>query len=171
MYINRNHISAVADIVRDRLGLQAPIALDTLRDVITQKLPGRCISMTEDRLDADAQIRTLDKTSFEIRYLDDRPATRTLFSISHELGHLFLHLLKEDGTLRQAVCNRDLAQNHQEAEANEFAAVFLMPEEEFISKCHEHAHEDKINVTKVAEYFNVSVRAATVRGSVLGLWR
>lgn len=171
MYIDRTHISAVADIVRDRLSLQVPISLDTLRNIIAKELPGKCISMTEDNLDADAQIRTLDETSFEIRYLSDRPATRTLFSISHELGHLFLHLLQKDGTLRQAVCNRDLAQNHQEAEANEFAAVFLMPEEEFISKCREYEHENKINVTKVAEYFNVSVRAATVRGSVLGLWR
>ena len=170
MNLDRDRIRVAADIVRDRLSLCVPISLDTLRDTIVEKLPGRCIPVDKDTLDADAQIRTLDHTRFEIRYLNDRPTTRTLFSISHELGHLFLHLLQMDGTIRQAVCNRDLAQNHQEAEANEFAAVFLMPEDAFISKCHEYEHENKVNVTKVAEYFNVSVRAATVRGSVLGLW-
>jgi Zn-dependent peptidase ImmA (M78 family) len=45
-----------------------------------------------------------------------------------------------------------------------------MPENEFIIKCKENMNDNKVNITKVAEYFGVSVQAATVRGNVLGLW-
>ena len=78
MNLDRDRIRVAADIVRDRLSLCVPISLDTLRDTIVEKLPGRCIPVDKDTLDADAQIRTLDHTRFEIRYLNDRPTTRTL---------------------------------------------------------------------------------------------
>ena len=62
--------------------------------------------------------------------------------------------------------------SESELAANEFAAAFLMPEEDFIMQCEECKNEnDMVNVTKVANYFNVSAQAATVRGSVLGLWK
>ena len=61
--------------------------------------------------------------------------------------------------------------SESELAANEFAAAFLMPEADFIIQCEECKNEnDMVNVTKVANYFNVSAQAATVRGSVLGLW-
>lgn len=61
-------------------------------------------------------------------------------------------------------------QTQQKLEADEFAAAFLMPEEAFINECKEQIRGDRVNVTRVANYFNVPVQAATVRGNVLGLW-
>ncbi len=170
MGIDKN-IDLVADYVRNSLSLNIPISLHTLCQAIEEKLSGNCIPQTSDELAVDAQIVTLDEYRFCINYLSDRPETRILFSISHELGHLFLHLLEKDGKLKEhSVCQRDMTKTRQEYEANEFAAVFLMPEDEFISKCWENMSENKINITKVANYFKVSVQAATVRGNVLGLW-
>lgn len=170
MRIDKN-IDLVADFVRNSLSLNVPISLDMLCKAIEEKLLGKCVPRANGELDVDAQIVTLSENSFEINFLSDRPETRILFSISHELGHLFLHLLEKDGKLKEhSICQRDLTKTRQEYEANEFAAVLLMPEDEFISKCWENMNENKINVTKVANYFKVSVQAATVRGNVLGLW-
>lgn len=171
MGINREYVDAVADMVREALGLSVPITLENLCEKIQNELPGTCIPREEGELEVDAQIETLDATSFNLEYLENKPNTRILFSIAHELGHLFLHLLKDDGTLKaQVICQRDLTQSQQEWEANEFAAFLLMPENDFTLKCREFMMDNKVDITKVADYFNVSVQAATVRGNVLDLW-
>ena len=160
MGINRRNVDAAANIVRNALSLKVPISLSGLCTVIDEKLSGKCIP--DVKLSIDAEIRTNNEYPFfEVRYRVDKPETRILFSVAHELGHLFLHLLEQDGKLKKA----EVLQRN-----NEFAAAFLMPEEEFVEKCQEHLDENRINVTKVAKDFNVSVQAATVRGNVLGLW-
>lgn len=172
MTIDRN-IDLAADFVRNSLSLNAPVTLDELRKAIRERLNGRCNPRNNDELGVDAEIITSCESeyNFEINYLSERPTTRILFSISHELGHLFLHLLEEDGNLRKDVTyQRDMTGTRQEYEANEFAAAFLMPEDIFISKCREYMEENRVNITKVADYFRVSVQAATVRGNVLDLW-
>ena len=168
--INRKNIDTAADIVRNSLSLQVPIAVSELCSVINGKLPGNCQADTE--LTVDAEIKPDDQGQrFEVRYQSNKPETRILFSIAHELGHLFLHLLNQDGTLKTGeVCQRNMDWNEKELEANEFAAAFLMPEEEFIEKCLKYMDGNKVNVTKVAQDFNVSVQAAIVRGDVLELW-
>lgn len=174
MTINRRAINKIADVVRTALSLSVPITLEALCEAV-YKLGGACISASSGELQVDAQITALDDTDeqhrFVIRYLEDKLDTRILFSIAHEMGHLFLHLLNENGTLRQAeTFQRNMETTQEELEANEFAAALLMPEEIFIVKSKEFMTKDKINVTKMAEYFNVSVQAATVRGNVLELW-
>ena len=170
MGINRRNVDAAANIVRNALSLKVPISLSGLCSVIDEKLSGKCIP--DVKLSIDAEIRTNNEYPFfEVRYRVDKPETRILFSVAHELGHLFLHLLEQDGKLKKAeVLQRNMSWSEEELEANEFAAAFLMPEEEFVEKCQEHLDENRINVTKVAKDFNVSVQAATVRGNVLGLW-
>lgn len=171
MNANREYVDAVADMVKQALELNIPITSDDLCQKINSRLPGKCIPKKIGELDVDAQIRTLDDNkSFNLEYLEDKPKTRILFSLAHELGHLFLHLLENDGTFKKAICHRDLRYNKEEWEANEFAAALLMPEEEFVLKCKEYMNCNIVNITKVAYYFNVSVQAATVRGNVLNLW-
>ena len=169
--INRNYVDTVADIVRRALDLKIPIQLEAVCNAVEHKLPGSCIPADLNELDVDAKIKAVNDSEFEIYYLRNRPSTSVLFPISHELGHLFLHLLDKEGKLKaDEVCQRNLMQTQQELEASEFAAAFLMPEEAFINECKEQIRGDQVNVTKVANYFNVPVRAATVRGNVLGLW-
>ena len=104
MGVNRDYVDKVADMVRNTLGLQVPMTLDSLLAAVSGKLPGRCVPKSEQELGVDAQIVTLGEESFEIHFLEGRPDTRKLFSISHELGHLFLHLLEKDG-LSLLPCN------------------------------------------------------------------
>lgn len=173
MAINRIYINKAADIVRTSLSLQLPITKVQLFDAI-KSLGGECIPVKIGDIKNEAQISTPgedEKHSFTIKYVDEKPEKRVLFSIAHELGHLFLHLLDNDGKLIQKeLFARNTTSTQKELEANEFAAALLMPEDAFVLKCRDIRDENGINITKVAEYFNVSVQAATVRGNVLGLW-
>ncbi|MBQ8559668.1 MAG: ImmA/IrrE family metallo-endopeptidase [Tyzzerella sp.] len=174
MTMDRGYISEVADVVRDTLALKTPITLEELIRAI-EELGGRCIPGVKEEMGIEAQISTPSEEHseyrFTIQYLEGKPAKRILFSIAHEVGHLVLHLLGENGTLLQdETFARGMHTTQKELEANEFAAALLMPAEEFILKCEEMVSGNKISITKVAECFNVSVQAATVRGNVLGLW-
>ena len=40
----------------------------------------------------------LDDSSFTIEYANTVPETKLLFSIAHELGHLILHFLEDNGS-------------------------------------------------------------------------
>lgn len=102
---------------------------------------------------------------------------RKSFTIAHELGHYFLHrdLLEQDNELVSyiksnnkdcpALARGNAAYNQREREANEFAAKLLMPEKEFIEKC-----QEANSIEEVAQYFGVSVQAASVRANILGGW-
>lgn len=101
---------------------------------------------------------------------------RKSFTIAHELGHYFLHkdLLEGNSPLVSYIKSNDkdcpalargLTYNSMEKEANNFAADILMPEQEFINQCNcANSIED------VADYFGVSVQAASVRADKLGGW-
>lgn len=101
---------------------------------------------------------------------------RKSFTIAHELGHFILHkkLLDERSELVSLIKSNDkdcpalargLSYNTLEKEANQFAANILMPESEFKIKC-----ENANSIEEVAEYFGVSVQAATIRANDLGGW-
>lgn len=176
MSIDRIYIDKVADVVRSSLDLEIPISLSDLCRAI-HRIKGKCMPISNEELDADAIISTPDcqnnTTRFTIQYQTNKPDTRIAFSIAHELGHLFLHMLDSNNQVIPGMQRRrDLRSSKDELEANEFAAAFLMPEDEFIDCCYNHLIDDKnINITEVARNFNVSVQAARVRGIVLGLWK
>lgn len=101
---------------------------------------------------------------------------RQSFTIAHELGHYILHkdLLDENNELVSHIKSnnidcpalaRGLNYNQMEREANNFAAEILMPEKEFLEEC-----EQAISIEEVAQYFGVSVQAATIRANNLGGW-
>lgn len=97
---------------------------------------------------------------------------RRRFTIAHELGHLFLHmgyLINEELWRKQDqnVYERS-GSSEKEYQANEFAAAFLMPKEDYFRKMNESMDGNKVNTSKIAEYFNVSVEAASNRGKFLG---
>lgn len=101
---------------------------------------------------------------------------RKSFTIAHELGHYFLHkdLLDENSQLVSFIKSNDkdcpalargLDYNCIEKEANVFAANILMPEKQFKEQC-----ECANSIEEVANYFGVSVQAATIRANELGGW-
>ncbi|QNT78289.1 ImmA/IrrE family metallo-endopeptidase [Entomobacter blattae] len=103
---------------------------------------------------------------------------RDRFTIAHELGHLFLHFLPEhskNNSYRMRatrwVDEEDSDQRRAEREANIFAAELLMPKERFIGFFEENKIDttDNASIVKVSDYFGVSLSAAKVRVSSLGL--
>ncbi len=102
------------------------------------------------------------------------PPYRKRFSIAHELGHHFLHLM-EDGEIidkrgdmfreREPMSGPILEARLREIHANWFAAAVLMPEE-FVRA--EWSKDP--NVAQLARKFNVSEEAMGYRLDYLELW-
>ena len=107
---------------------------------------------------------------FTIEYANTVSETKLLFSIAHELGHLILHFLEDNGSDKLKMGESVNIGEVEEYEANEFAAYLLMPDKQFISKCKQFSENGMIPINKLAKYFHVSNRTAIVRGMVLGLW-
>lgn len=101
--------------------------------------------------------------SFDVHVPTNTSLRRDRFTVAHELGHYFLHYLFRKRTGPE-VFGRGLS-NRAETEANTFASSLLMPAERF-----EAAHAELGgDAYRLAGRFDVSVRAAEVRCSVLGL--
>jgi Zn-dependent peptidase ImmA (M78 family) len=98
---------------------------------------------------------------------------RKRFTIAHELGHHFLHLIGEDGEFVDSEV--DLFRDSEspvstdparlaEIQANQFAAGLLMP-----SELVKQTFEKTRNLQDLARIFNVSEEAMAIRLSRLGL--
>ena len=95
------------------------------------------------------------------------PPYRKRFSIAHELGHHFLHLLS-DGEIvdshsdmfreKETTTGSDWEYRNREVEANWFAASLLMPEDLVREEW-----EKNLSVPQMAKVFNVSREAMGYR--------
>jgi len=105
---------------------------------------------------------------------EDSP-NRKRFTIAHELGHHFLHLLSdgefidhEADLFREEYVEQDTPQMSEnqraEVQANMFAAALLMPEEHM-----RHFWQQLRSIKKMAELFGVSEEAMGYRINRLGL--
>lgn len=132
-------------------------------------------SIQTDYSSADGSVEK-DGDSFKILVSPFQDEKRRRFTIAHELGHLFLHMgyLTNSELWKRQDENRynRLGSSEKEYQANEFAAAFLMPQKEYLKKVKEYIIDNnKVNTYKIAEYFNVSVEAASNRGKFLGYLR
>lgn len=103
-------------------------------------------------------------------------ANRQRFTIAHEIGHVLLHKGTElfvDRTYRVNMRNSVSSQaiDKDEIEANRFAAALLMPEHMLVEdlKGKEIDFESEDDVAKLAEKYEVSLKAMTIRLSNIGL--
>lgn len=97
---------------------------------------------------------------------------RKKFTIAHELGHLFLHMgyninselwdTQENSTYYRS------GDSIEEYQANEFAAALLMPRERYKEIMDQNTRGTIVETEKIADYFGVSVSAASNRGKFLG---
>lgn len=154
-----------ADQVRDIMGLKIPISLDDMKRAISN-IDGRCIEMN---IQTDAIVVANDKLRkgrFIILYSKETNSSRILFSIACELGHLFLHLLNDDGTIAPETEDSRLSLDvNKEFESVEFAGEFLMPAHQFKDACNRMSNEN------VAEYFNISNSSVVARKKSLQMCR
>jgi Zn-dependent peptidase ImmA (M78 family) len=166
-------INSVADLVRSSLRLSCPY--DT--EIAVQELGGRIIQDV-DNMAIDACIRKEGEDSFVIDLNGKKPFLRERFTIAHELGHLFLHmgfLINKDLWGNQQKVFQDsvyyrMSGNYtqEESEANEFAAAFLMPRNEFKEQIYKNLSYNRIDIPAIADYFKVSPSAVLTRAKWLG---
>lgn len=157
--MDRIYIEDVAESIRRTLSLEVPICANDLQQSIINNL--RSMQMKED-----ARLLIRNKKDFTIEYREGMASEDVLFAIAYEIGHICLHLLNDDATISE----RTKFSKEQEADAREFAVSFLMPVDVFITKCKEYHNNRTVNVSKVAEYFHVSPRLVSIRGSEIGIW-
>ena len=114
-----------------------------------------------------------DKEEFEILINKNDAKVRQRFTIAHELGHYFLHqdfLKKEeihiDVMYRQNGKNKDEIEQEKlrEREVDYFAGALLMNKTLL-----EKMNKENNSIQELAEIFNVSVSAMTVRLDILDL--
>lgn len=123
-----------------------------------------------------------DKNGYCILVNSTQSAGRKSFTIAHELGHYLLHKskLEQDTEIISSakgidfnsqlyITRQDITADSSneyrrlETEANNFAAEVLMPKDEFLKQC------IQLNsIDDVANYFGVSISAATIRADRLG---
>lgn len=171
----RRRIGRLADEIRERLELPVPIDVD----LAVERLGGRIDALDAQGFDACVQKGpTPDGLPFRIVvYPRERHPQRYRFSVAHELAHLFLHMgyliqpakWLATGDYRDSVRFRG-GYTREELEANEFAAVFLMPEMDFRRVAGNSTNRSMVDVSAVAKAFDVSVSAASYRGRKLGLF-
>ena len=110
-----------------------------------------------------------DDIKFKIIYAPNLSEDYKRFCIAHELGHLFLHMTEKNQNGEIVISKGSFYKNNDfskmyEWEAEEFAACFLMPEEEFRNSI-ESLDGD---VERLARKFKVSPQSVIMRCKRLG---
>lgn len=165
----RNSINELAYDVLKVYKINTPIV--DIKEVVS-KIGGRLVQDEELSFLTDGTVKKENNTFVITIPTSQSNKPRCNFTVAHELGHLFLHMgYQIDDELWEKsddiVFNR-CGNSEKEIEANEFAAAFLMPKDEYIKIADEYSYGNTVSIRKVAEYFNVSVEAASYRGKWLG---
>lgn len=170
----RSSIYRFADSIRKHFRVTEPVP--DLQAFVERTLGGR-IKFEKLPPGVDAKIQKVSSDSFEIVVETDSSDVRRRFSIAHELGHLFIHLgfktkpyLWNKFTVFEDSVRYRRDKNEEEYEANEFAASFLMPEQEFRKVAQQNLKDGFYSTPAIAEHFQVSIPAAQNRGRWLGLF-
>ena len=168
----RRLIGQLADQVRKELRLSIPTDVR----LAVASLGGRIQEMTLDDMPYEAAVRKTENQSFEIRLRNGIGIQRERFSLAHELGHLFIHMgFQTDDTKWESIQPGESSErarygvSESEYEANEFAAALLMPESIYRQTIYRLTEDNKVDMSKVADQFGISVAAARLRGQWLDL--
>lgn len=111
-----------------------------------------------------------EEDKFEILVNKNDVKTRQRFTIAHELGHYFLHqdYLKSEeihiDTMYRAVEKANEEEKERERQVDYFAGALLMNRTLL-----EKLYKENNSIQDLADIFNVSVSAMTVRLDILGL--
>lgn len=118
------------------------------------------IELGEVKVDAFCQPRS--ERSFIILGEDKKSAARRHFDAAHELGHLLMHI---DVDNQDSLTKEEFKK--MEAQANQFASAFLLPEEAFTSMVSSDTTLD--GYAELKKYWRVSIGAMIHRAKDLGI--
>ncbi len=152
-YFSRESIERVAESFAQKINYAPGKPLEP----IVKRLGGE---ISVQHSPNDGELKVGKGGSFEIFLSPYTGRSRDRFTVAHELGHFVLHaqLGKKEISIARSGSNK------LEAEANLFAAAFLMPEKEFRSVVSALRADGA-----VAAHFDVSTDAVRVRKQVLGI--
>lgn len=168
----RELIESLVEIIRSELSIPCPIEdIDSLVNLL-----GGELVLINDPLLLDGRVYKLDNDEgckFRIEINKDTSKNRKKFTVAHELGHLFMHMgyiFNSEVWEQQKTgdCYLRSGYSEKEYEANEFAAALLMPKAE-LSKYIDALEGPEVNLSEVADHFNVSALAAFNRCKFLDL--
>lgn len=161
-------INDMAQTIIDLYDIKIPI---TNIDEIVRKMGGTIIEDFSLGL-SDGEILKTGANSFEIHLSPFQSSERKTFTIAHELGHLFLHMgfctNPQKWNSQDNIYFHRNGNSESEYQANEFAAAFLMPQEQYKMIMDQNTEGITVNTLEIAKYFHVSVEAAANRGKWLG---
>lgn len=166
----RMQINSLAEDIIKMFDISTPI--HNMEDVV-EKLGGKLEEDARIGSFSDGKIDREDpEVRFSIKIPYNQSESRKNFTVAHELGHLFLHMgyLIDDEMWENSKQMTFYRRGDSELEwqANEFAAAFLMPEKEYREVLDNFSEDGYVLISKVADYFNVSIDAASYRGKWLG---
>lgn len=165
-------INKMADAVRNLYDIKGPIANI---DNVVRIMGGNVIEDPSIDGFSDGRIKKTGEESFEIMVSPFQSEERRNFTIAHELGHLFLHMGYKNNRERWNAQNNIAyyrnGNTELEYQSNEFAAAFLMPEEDYKLVMDQYTEGNMVDTSAVARYFHVSIDAAANRGKWLGYLR
>ena len=149
--VKRNRIHNLAYQLREALNIETSV---TLKDVVENRLGGIIEYVSDLRTNGNEIEAKIEKhkKSFKITINENMIKTRNNFAIAHELGHLFIHMgyLINDKLWNSVDEYSDsvyfrFGYSEEELEANEFAAAFQMPEDEYNNILRQNINKDTIN--------------------------
>lgn len=166
----KNKIEAFAGDVLLVYGISSPIR--DMKEVV-QKIGGVLIedeSMTPFA-NGTVQKERNGEVKFSIRIPKSMPDSRKNFAVAKCLGKLFLFM---GYAVNEDLWNSENWKNASEGDflnfeirANEFAAAFLMPREEYRKVLKEYTKENQAYLKPIADYFNISQGDVSFRGEEL----
>ncbi|MFT3909761.1 MAG: ImmA/IrrE family metallo-endopeptidase [Ferruginibacter sp.] len=169
---SRKYITQLANSIIGK-SATAPIKIDKI-------IKDQGLKLVPYEEDGVSGILMVEKSSATIGYATNEPRERQRFTKAHELGHFLLHrggnlFIDKKSMSMYRPSNGAPSNDWQEWEANEFAACILMPEhlvrEEMKNIQIDYADDESGNtwIKKLADIFEVSVSAMSIRISKLGL--
>ena len=164
----RIYINNLAQQVIKVYNITIPI---TNIDALIHKIGGTIVEMSNFDDLCDGTIIKDGENSFRIAISPYQSQQRRLFTIAHELGHLFLHMGYRTNPSLWEIQNqkvfRRFGSSEQEYQANEFAAALLMPKDTYKKILMDNAVNGRVDISTLAKYFHVSQAAAINRGKFL----
>lgn len=169
-YIRRKNINEFAESVFKVFELETPIK--DMSDVVNM-LGGTVVYDSNIDPLCDGYAEKNEGKHFSIHIDLQKSRERINFIIAHELGHLFLHMgfmtdWEKWKEVKGAYYRYGSNASEEEYEANEFAGAFLMPGAEYRKVMLENCQNGRVDTSKVANYFNVPIDVASMRGKLLG---
>ncbi len=159
-----------SDSIREVLNMQIPFSKN-INEIIS-KLGGKIEEYGESQLIWEEE-KIEGKEIFIIRIAPNNSKETKNFCIACELGHLFFHtnyLEKYGKNTLEEKTKLNIYEPYYHFDGIHFAANLIMPRIEFSYKTQEYTKENKVDIKKLAKYFEVSLNSVVIRGEELGLF-